>query len=134
MQARPEQVEPAAAANFEPEPELEPEPEPAEPEPEPEPEPQPQPQPQPAIDALEPAQDDEDEYSHVIELPTFHVSRHPGHWGIVLENCWSFMASFPHGAVEDVRSEEPSYLRMTVGAQWGEIEVSVQAATPIATW
>ena len=99
-----------AGVNFEPEPEqLEPEPEPFEPEPEPEPELEPEPEPlepEPEPELLEPEPEPEPESEAVgkkeqkkeqkkeekkeekkeveedllLELPTFHVTRHPEHW------------------------------------------------------
>ena len=96
-----------AGVNFEPEPEqLEPEPEPFEPEPEPfEPEPEPElqlPEPEPESEPELPESEPEPESEAVgkkeqkkeqqkeekkeveedllLELPTFHVTRHPEHW------------------------------------------------------
>ncbi len=94
-----------------------------EPEPEPLLEAQLEPEPEPAEFTLA-STDLGQEASAIplLELPTFHVTRHPEHWGIVLESCWSLMASFPHPPVVEVRHADLSYLRVTVAMQWGEVD------------
>ena len=53
------------------------------------------------------------ELSPLQEMPTYHVTRHPHHWGVALESCWAVLSSFPPPRTTAQASQEED-----VGVQW----------------
>ena len=41
------------------------------------------------------------------EMPTYHVTRHPAHWGLTMESCWAVLTAFlPPATVAEATAEE----------------------------
>jgi|EP01047_Picozoa_sp_COSAG01_P039913 hypothetical protein len=57
---------------------------------------EPEPEPGPRVATLDRPQ----------ELPTYHCSRHPDHWGIALESCWSLLTAFPLPSPRHAHAED----------------------------